>query len=124
MDKLIAICGLNCKECEAYIATQNNDMRQKEEIAKKWSGLYSVSVSPEDINCVGCGIDGDHIGYCSICEVRKCGISNSIENCALCDSYPDCNTLNKFLKMAPEDGRKKIKDNLEKIKAKINHFIT
>ena len=25
MDKLIACCGLDCRKCDAYIATMNND---------------------------------------------------------------------------------------------------
>ena len=117
MDKLIAVCGINCGECEAYIATQNNDMGKKKEIAEKWSKMYNTTLAPESINCVGCKIDGDHIGYCSMCEVRKCGFSKNLDSCALCDEYPDCNTLNAFLKMAPEEGASKIKSNLEKIKA-------
>ncbi len=117
MDKTIAVCGLNCSECEAYIATKNNDMQKKGEIAEKWSKIYNTSLLPENINCDGCRFDGQHIGYCSMCEVRKCGFSKNIENCGLCNEYPDCDTLNAFLKMAPEEGAQKIKNNLEKIKS-------
>ena len=119
MENLIAVCGLNCSECNAFIATKNNDMTRKEEIAKQWSSMYNAVIPPESINCVGCKVEGNHIGYCSMCEVRKCGLSKNAANCGLCTSYPDCNILNTFLKMAPEEGAKKIKDNLEKIKAGI-----
>ena len=117
MDKLIAVCGLDCRECEAYIATQTNNMEKKKEIADKWSKIYNVLILSENINCDGCRIDGQHIGYCGMCEVRKCGFSKNIENCAICNEYPGCSILNKFLKMAPEEGASKIKNNLEKIKA-------
>ena len=52
-----------------------------------------------------------------MCEIRKCGLSKNVDNCALCNEYPGCNVLNEFLKMAPEEGAIKIKNNLEKIKA-------
>ncbi len=117
MENLIAVCGLDCKECEAFIATQKNDLEMKKEIADKWSKLFNTSLSPENINCVGCRVEGNHIGYCSMCEVRKCGFSKNMQSCALCNEYPECNTLNNFLNSAPEDGRTKIKSNLERIKA-------
>ena len=118
MDKLIAICGINCGECEAYIATKNNDMEKRKEVAKEWSKLYNTELPPESINCVGCRVDGKHIGFCEdMCQVRKCGLSKNVVNCAMCNEYPDCNTLYEFLKSVPEEGASTIKSNLEKIKS-------
>ena len=34
--KLIAVCGLDCVECEGYLATQANDEVAKELVAAKW----------------------------------------------------------------------------------------
>jgi hypothetical protein len=120
MNKLIAVCGINCEECEAYIATKNDDMEKRKELAEKWSKLYNTVLPPESINCVGCRVDGKHVGYCEgMCQVRKCGISKNIENCAMCNEYPGCNVLNEFLKMAPEEEASKIKSNLEKIKSSL-----
>lgn len=116
MEKFTAVCGLNCAECEAYIATKNNDNILRKNLSEKWSKLYNHEFKTEDINCDGCIADGKHIGYCFICEVRKCGLSKKIKSCALCTVYPDCNTLNGFLKIVPEEGAKKIKSNLEFIK--------
>ena len=39
MKRLIAICGLDCEKCDAYIATKNNDQALREKTAKLWSEL-------------------------------------------------------------------------------------
>ncbi|MBN2546644.1 MAG: DUF3795 domain-containing protein [Spirochaetes bacterium] len=116
MEELIAQCGLNCAICEAFIATKNNDESKKIEIAENWNKIYNHKFSAEDINCVGCRMEGAHIGYCTKCEVRKCGISKNVENCAFCNDYPDCKTLNNFFKMIPQNGAEKLKETLDKIK--------
>jgi len=122
MNKLIAICGINCEKCEAFIAAKNSDTGKKTEIAEKWSKQFNMKITAEDINCTGCKIEGPHIGYCSMCEVRKCGISRKAENCALCNEYPACATLNNFFKMMPGSGSDKIKKTLDEIKINKNKF--
>jgi hypothetical protein len=46
IDPLIAICGVSCTECPAYIATQANDQAALERLAGEWTaGLgktYSI----------------------------------------------------------------------------------
>jgi len=37
MDKMIAFCGLTCTECPAFIATQKNDDKEREKVAKDYS---------------------------------------------------------------------------------------
>ena len=34
MNKMIAICGLGCEKCDAYIATKNNAQVLREKTAK------------------------------------------------------------------------------------------
>jgi hypothetical protein len=102
MSKIIAYCGLVCSDCEAFTVTQQNDNAKRKELAATWSKRYGHEFKPEDINCVGClSLDGPHIGYCSVCEIRKCGIEKGVENCAYCVEYK-CEKLGKMLEQAPK----------------------
>ena len=107
MNEIIAICGLPCHECGAFLATRNDDNEKRVEVAKLWSKQYNVDIKPEDINCDGCLTDGEYIfNYCKVCEIRKCGKEKGIMNCAYCDEYA-CEKLEKFFQMAP-DSRKRL----------------
>ena len=111
MEKMIAYCGLVCTECPAFIATRENDDAKRKKVAEMWSKQYKMAVKPEDINCDGYKLEGKRlIGYCNICEIRKCGKGKKVENCAYCDEY-GCEKLTKFLNMAPQ-----AKASLEKIR--------
>ena len=111
MDKMIAYCGIVCTECPAFEATQKDDDAKRKNVAEAWSKQYKMSIKPEDINCDGCKSQGKRIiGYCNICEIRKCGKQKQVENCAYCEEYA-CEKLTKFFAMAPH-----AKTSLEKIK--------
>ena len=111
MEKMIGYCGIVCTECKGYIATQKNDNKEREKVAESWSKLYNKEFKPEDVNCDGCLTErGRHIGYCNICEIRKCGQEKNVLNCAYCNDYP-CKKLNDFFNMAPD-----AKTTLEEIK--------
>jgi len=102
MDKMIAYCGIVCSECPAFIATQRNDDAKRTEVAEVWSKQYGRTMKPEDINCDSCTSEGKrHIGYCHVCEIRKCGKQKPIANCAHCDEYP-CEKLGAFFKVVPD----------------------
>ena len=53
MKKYIACCGLDCESCEARRATVNDDDSLRQKVAKEWSELNGVEITPEMINCVG-----------------------------------------------------------------------
>lgn len=107
MDEMIAYCGLNCTGCPAFIATRNDDDEERKRVAAMWSKQFGAEIAPGDINCDGCLVtDGRHIGYCSTCEIRKCGQERAVVNCADCGDYA-CEKLEKFFKMAPE-ARKRL----------------
>ena len=57
MKKLIAYCGLDCEKCDARKATLNDDNALREKVAKEWSELNGVEITPEMINCEGCRSD-------------------------------------------------------------------
>ena len=111
MEEIIGYCGIACTECKGYIATKNDDDTLRKEIAEGWSKQFHSEIKPEDVNCDGCiSVDGRHIGYCTICEIRKCGQEKKVKNCAYCEEYV-CEKLGNFHKMATD-----AKKNLEEIK--------
>ena len=112
MDKMIAYCGIVCSECPGFIATQNDDDAKRTEVAEVWSKQYGHAIKPEDINCDGCTSDDGkrHVGYCHICEIRKCARDKAVLNCAYCDQY-GCEKLTKFLAHVPQ-----AKDTLETLR--------
>jgi len=115
MEKIIAFCGINCTDCEAFIATQKDDDARRRKVAAEWSKEFGHEIKPEEINCDGClSIDGRHINYCNVCEIRKCGMEKEVENCAYCIDY-ECEKLEKFHEQAP-----KAKERLEEIRQKIS----
>jgi len=111
MGKMVAYCGLVCTDCEAFMVTQKNDTAKRKELAEAWSKQFGHEIKAEEINCDGClSLDGRHISYCNVCDVRKCGMEKDVENCAYCIDYK-CEKLEKFHEQAP-----KAKGNLEEIR--------
>lgn len=107
---MIAYCGLNCAECQAYLATQNDDDVAREKVAKQWSEAYKVPIKTSHINCDGCKTESGRLfGYCQMCEVKSCGEEKKVDTCAHCDDY-GCDKIQGLFKMAPT-----IKEALEKI---------
>jgi len=111
-ERLLAFCGIDCTECPAYIATQQDDQEQLKKTAEGWSSPES-KIAPEDIICDGCLPDEKRLAsFTSECQVRRCAIERGIENCGLCDDYP-CESLEKvwdFIK-TPE-----AKERLDEVK--------
>ena len=50
MKELIAYCGLDCETCEARIATVNHDEALREKVARQWSELNQVTITPDMIH--------------------------------------------------------------------------
>ena len=109
MSEMIAYCGLNCAECNAFKATQAKDSDWKKQLAKKWSD-ESEEFKPEDIDCKGCMSDVIS-GWCrKICKIRPCAQRRKVKTCARCQDYP-CENLKEFLSKEPVATK-----NLEKIR--------
>jgi hypothetical protein len=58
-------------------------------------------------------VDGPHIGYCAVCEIRNCGVQKKVENCAYCIEY-GCGKLETVHSRSSE-----AKDTLEQIRKQI-----
>jgi hypothetical protein len=101
MNEMIAYCGLDCHDCEAFVATMNNDDEKRRVVAEKWSREFNTNLKSEDIHCTGCISRGTNLfSHCHVCTIRKCGIEKGVLNCAYCDDYL-CQKLNDFLTMVP-----------------------
>lgn len=113
MEKMIAYCGLTCTECPTFLATKKNDDQQRDAVVKKWSKMFNMSLSREDINCNGCKSEtGILFGHCSNCQIKKCCQEKGYETCASCEDYA-CDTLSGFLAFVPH-----AKDALEEMRKK------
>jgi hypothetical protein len=101
MEQIVAYCGLICSECEAYKLTQANDVPGLEELAAKWRVEYNApDMTVKDVTCDGC-LATERLGsYCGMCEIRACGITHGVANCAHCTDYA-CARLSAFFEMAP-----------------------
>lgn len=97
MEGIIAYCGLVCSECDAYLATQANDLEALERLAQQWQQEFGLEdVNAEATMCDGCLTEtGRQVGYCSTCEIRACNLERGVVNCAHCADYA-CQKLEAF----------------------------
>ena len=103
MNKLIACCGLNCAECDALIATLNNDDNLREATAEKWRVQYGVpEITAAMINCTGCRIEGVKVGHCAECDIRNCAFENEYSTCADCSDMETCPKVEGLHKFVPQ----------------------
>jgi len=90
----IAYCGLDCEGCEARLATVNDDEALRIKVAKEWSKLNGVEITPVMIHCVGCRIDGVKTPFCdSLCPIRRCALTKGVETCGGCPKMRACEKL-------------------------------
>ena len=91
MKDFIAYCGLDCESCEARIATLNNDDELRRKVAKYWSELNKVEITPEMINCTGCRIQGVKTPFAeSLCPIRQCAMGRHYTTCGNCSEMNTC----------------------------------
>lgn len=81
MERMFGHCGLVCSDCGAFIATEENSDKKRREVAAVWSKEYGRELRPGDINCEGClSSEGQVFSYCTVCEIRKCGMEREIDS--------------------------------------------
>ena len=97
MNDYIAYCGLDCSTCEARLATIHDDAELRKKVAKEWSELNGVEITPEMINCTGCRIDGPKTPYCeSLCPIRRCAKEKGVQTCGQCSEMEHCSLLGQI----------------------------
>lgn len=103
MERIVAYCGLVCSECPSYVHTQAGDMAALEALAEQTRTVHGIKdATAETVMCDGClAPEGRKIGYCTTCEVRACGVSRGLDNCAACPDYA-CEKLEGYFKMVPQ----------------------
>ncbi len=100
MFEMIAYCGLDCSKCDAFRATQTEDLEFKARIAERWSKELNREFTPEDITCDGCKSDRLSAWCQSVCKIRPCAEGKGATTCAHCDNYL-CEKLEGFLTSEP-----------------------
>jgi hypothetical protein len=103
MERILAFCGLNCAECEAYVATQAHDAAAIQAVVEKWKVENNLTrLTAESVMCDGCLTASTQVcSYCYECPVRACAQQRGVESCGLCAEFSNCATINEFLSMAP-----------------------
>ena len=98
MNQYIAYCGLNCEACEARLATIHHDDVLREKVAKLWSELNGVEITPEMIHCEGCRINGVKTLYCdTLCPIRQCALGKEAETRSGCAEVQTCEKATMIL---------------------------
>ncbi len=112
MEQMIAYCGLDCFQCPAYIATQEDSDDKRGETAEMWSKMFKVEIPIDKINCDGCKSGGKRLfQHCLVCEIRACAQKKGLENCGYCEDFA-CDRVEFVLNAVPA-----ARENLERSRA-------
>ncbi|MBL8967127.1 MAG: DUF3795 domain-containing protein [Spirochaetaceae bacterium] len=102
METKLAVCGLDCALCPAFVATKANDLAALTALAEQWGRQFNISATPEQIRCHGCDArDGVQIGHCAECAMRLCALGRGFTTCAECGEF-GCDKTAGFFKDVPE----------------------
>ena len=86
MRKMLAYCGLDCENCDAHLATVNDDQALR-----------------EHINCQGCRADGVKTVFCDrLCGIRQCALKKGVTTCGDCPDIEKCQTVGVIISNNPE----------------------
>ena len=115
MARILSYCGLDCGECEAFIATKKDDRKELEAVAKKWTEQYGAKTITADMCvCDGCA-SGQRVNtaHAATCAIRLCASKRGVTTCAHCPEY-GCDILKGFFAFAPV-----LKEKLEAVRREI-----
>jgi hypothetical protein len=104
-NKIIAVCGIICSECDAYLATQAGDIAGLERVAAAWNEQYKANFTAEAIPCDGClATEGRLCSHCFECKTRACAIDHGVDSCAYCADF-GCATFMAHMNYALPEQR-------------------
>ena len=106
--ELIAVCGLNCGDCDIYRAGNDRTLAQK--ISDWYKKERNKDIPPDVIHCSGCV--GDRARHWSgDCEILKCAVDEKgLRFCSECGEFP-CERLTKWASKSKsyEEGLARLK---------------
>ena len=96
--QMTAPCGLDCFNCERYLANDDESVRKQLESTLKLRGLPT-----DNITCKGCrNQKGACFGFGPVrvpCKAYKCVTAKGLYSCADCEDFP-CDNLKPFAEHA------------------------
>lgn len=98
MERMIAVCGLDCGPCEARIATQADDILEKQRVAARWrEAFHEPAIDEAYVTCDGCLSSSALLcGWCRQCPLRNCAIARNVPTCAHCSELDVCAKVTEF----------------------------
>jgi len=104
----IAVCGLNCSECDIFRASDNPEIAQR--IVNWFKEERHIDVKIEDIHCLGCREDRTKHWSPDCWILRCCVDEKGLEFCYQCEDFP-CEKLSEWAK-----ENKKYEEALNRLK--------
>lgn len=96
MDEAISLCGFNCDICPAYKPNLTSD-EDRAKIDEGWKKFHkSRGWIYKQPSCEGCFNVLEKAPLWSSCPIRKCVLTNNVENCGYCPDYP-CPRINNMI---------------------------
>ena len=87
-------CGYKCSpECKLFKASQENDVKLKEEVYKewKWKEKHGVEFDPDTVFCYGCKTQDKPLSpVLQKCTVRECAMEKKMASCIQCKELKGC----------------------------------
>jgi len=85
----IAKCGCDCFNCPTF-KDNIRTIDERIQCSTGWKKYLDIKLSPEKLRaCDGCSLqDSQRKTYYLNCKVRKCAITNGLENCGYCKGFP------------------------------------
>jgi len=95
IERLVAVCGLNCGACPMYRATQSKDEEKRSALLEQFSS-GPTELTTEDLQCDGCLGNNRMSSFCRSCDIRLCPADKpDVTRCSDCPDFP-CSRITNF----------------------------
>jgi hypothetical protein len=112
--KFLGYCGIQCKRCDIYVASQEGDREKQQEIADWINRHHHAQCTAVEIRCNGCkGPLDEH--WSLACKVRLCAAKREVVTCVDCDEYGSCDTLETFYRGGDYESARKTLERISEV---------